>query len=113
MSEVYAAKPILPSAPSLQDVAAVTLTTEFGPAKHSAAAAAVQKDLLSSLDALSLSAGDATGKAPNSPMLGTLGRSPKRGSPGSNSGSLRRRNKSAPRNSYDDYEERTVPALRQ
>lgn len=112
MSEVYAAKPILPSAPSLQDVAAVTLTTELGPAKHSAAAA-VQKDLLSSLDALSLSAGDTTGKAPNSPMLGTLGRSPKRGSPGSNSGSLRRRNKSAPRNSYDDYEERTVPALRQ
>lgn len=104
MSDVYAAKPILPSAPSLQDVAA-TLTTELSPKPG-------PKDFLSSLDPMS---GDAhfMAKAPNSPMLGTLGRSPKRGSPGSNSGSLRRRNKSAPRNSYDDYEERTVPALRQ
>ncbi|EDW04673.1 GH19623 [Drosophila grimshawi] len=30
----------------------------------------------------------------------------------SRQGSLRRRNKSAPRNSYEDYEERAIPTLR-
>ncbi|KAG4074994.1 hypothetical protein HA402_014573 [Bradysia odoriphaga] len=52
--------------------------------------------------------------APNSPQLNQIGRSPYRDSSASNSrtGSLRRRNKSAPRSSYEDYEERAVPALR-
>lgn len=50
---------------------------------------------------------------PNSPQLNQIGRSPNRGSPTISNGSLRRRNKSAPRNSYEDYEERAVPALRQ
>lgn len=54
--------------------------------------------------------------APKSPQLNQIGRSPYRDSStasSSRTGSLRRRNKSAPRNSYEDYEERAVPALRQ
>ena len=48
---------------------------------------------------------------PGSPVMMHKGRSPMR-SPTS-TGSLRRRNKSAPRNSYEDYDERAIPTLRQ
>ncbi|XP_049547873.1 centrosomal protein of 104 kDa isoform X1 [Anopheles darlingi] len=45
----------------------------------------------------------------NSPLLSHKGRSPMR-SP-TNTGSLRRRNRSTPRNSYEDYDERAIPTL--
>lgn len=105
VSDVYAQKPSLPSPPSLQDVANSLIT---------------DSTLTSTLSPKSVHRENSSTdtKSPNqlnelrqSPQLNQLGMSPKRGSP--NTGSLRRRNKSAPRNSYEDYEERAIPALRQ
>ncbi|XP_012160566.1 centrosomal protein of 104 kDa isoform X2 [Ceratitis capitata] len=138
-SEVYASKPILPPAPSLQDVAQALAEAHYQTSTMSPKS--VQDDR-SSTDGCSLSGGAAL-SAPNvsvaqtntndsgslqanstlrkshddipiSPKL-SKGRSPSRHSSpmSSRQGSLRRRNKSAPRNSYEDYEERAVPALRQ
>lgn len=103
---MYAQKPVLPSPPSLQDVASTLTEPGFLSPKSN------QKETCS-IDSLSLSEPHASGKTPSSPLLNQIGRSPKRGSPTTSTGSLRRRNKSAPRNSYEDYEERAVPALRQ
>lgn len=142
-SEVYASKPILPPAPSLQDVAQALAEAHYQTSTMSPKS--VQDDR-SSLDGCSSSGGGGCGGTTNSapagiaqthandslslssnanlrkshddipvsPKLGK-GRSPSRHSSpmSSRQGSLRRRNKSAPRNSYEDYEERAVPALRQ
>ncbi|XP_036321654.1 centrosomal protein of 104 kDa isoform X2 [Rhagoletis pomonella] len=137
--EVYASKPILPPAPSLQDVAQALAeahyqTSTMSPKSlqddrsstdgccsssvggvHSATAAAAQHN---ANDGVSLQSNAALRKShddiPISPKLGK-GRSPSRHSSpmSSRQGSLRRRNKSAPRNSYEDYEERAIPTLRQ
>lgn len=101
VSNVYAQKPSLPSPPSLQDVAA-SLANEsvaFATALHSPKNVHCDTSVVEA-------------RSPKqSPQLNQIGMSPKRGSP--NTGSLRRRNKSASRTSYDDYDERAVPALRQ
>lgn len=101
ISNVYAQKPSLPSPPSLQDVA-TSLSNEsaaFATAIHSPKGVHCDTNVVEA-------------RSPKqSPQLNQIGFSPKRGSP--NTGSLRRRNKSAPRTSYDDYDERAVPALRQ
>lgn len=101
VSNVYAQKPTLPSPPSLQDVA-TSLANEsasFASTIHSPKSVHCDTSV-------------AEVKSPKqSPQLSQIGLSPKRGSP--NTGSMRRRNKSAPRTSYDDYDERAVPALRQ
>ncbi|XP_055901824.1 centrosomal protein of 104 kDa isoform X2 [Eupeodes corollae] len=128
-SEVYASKPTLPTAPSLQEVATALAEAHFTATMSPKSA---QEDK-SSTDGGSSGGGvgahstasdthstHSTGShrkshddIPNSPKL-NIGRSPSRGSPmSSHQGSLRRRNKSAPRNSYEDYEERAIPTLRQ
>lgn len=104
VSDLYAQKPPLPSPPSLQDVA-TTLSNDamFTPNPMPYASPQMVRRENSEI------------KSPNtlsehrqSPQVGT---SPKRGSP--NTGSLRRSNKSAPRSTFEDYEERAIPALRQ
>ncbi|XP_067620255.1 centrosomal protein of 104 kDa isoform X2 [Eurosta solidaginis] len=134
--EVYASKPILPPAPSLQDVAQALAEAHYQ--TNTMSPKSIQDDR-SSIDGCSsnsamgyggtLTANSATENVslqsnsslrkshddiPGSPKLGK-GRSPSRySSPmSSRQGSLRRRNKSAPRNSYEDYEERAIPTLRQ
>ncbi|XP_053957990.1 centrosomal protein of 104 kDa [Anastrepha ludens] len=135
--EVYASKPILPPAPSLQDVAQALAEAHYQTSTMSPKS--IQDDR-SSTDGCSSGGGAAistiSGTAqsntndnmplqsnttlrkshddiPVSPKLGK-GRSPSRHSSpmSSRQGSLRRRNKSAPRNSYEDYEERAIPTLR-
>lgn len=98
VSALYTQKPTLPPAPSLQDIA-----TKIGTRSLSRG---------SPLKAKNPTSDD---KKPQSiePTATTKGRSPIRGSSTPTSGSFRRRNKSAPRTSFEDYEERTVPALRQ
>lgn len=122
---VYAQKPVLPAAPSLQDVATAMLSTNSSSScapnssVSSAGAAGVPLDGCSATASTS-----STTMTPSSPMLGVgtaggsgghAGRSSsKRTSPTRSRGnSLHRRNKSAPRNSFEDYEERAVPALKQ
>lgn len=101
VSNVYAQKPTLPSPPSLQEVA-TSLANE--PSSFAAT--------IHSPKTLHCDTNVSDGRSPKqSPKFNQIGLSPKRGSP--NTGSLRRRNKSAPRTSYDDYDERAVPALRQ
>lgn len=105
VSDLYTQKPPLPSPPSLQDVASTlsndAMFTPVAPAPF-ASPQMVRRE-------------NSDIKSPNtlnehrqSPIIGA---SPKRGSP--NTGSLRRRNKSAPRSTFEDYEERAIPALRQ
>ena len=94
-SESYASKPILPPAPTLVEVANIlenqksTNEAEDSPGKTNAQ---FRYDDI-----------------PHSPQF-KVKSSPK-GSP--NTGSLRRRNKSAPRNVNYDYDDREIPALRQ
>lgn len=118
-SELYASKPSLPSPPSLQDVA----SSLSGETSGTPTPGAVKQLMSKPSDCESTpspsdnqsqpvaTAPAAKPVVPSSPNLNQLGRSPSRGSP--SMGSLRRRNKSAPRNSYEDYDERCVPALRQ
>ncbi|XP_055642781.1 centrosomal protein of 104 kDa isoform X2 [Toxorhynchites rutilus septentrionalis] len=129
-SELYASKPMLPSPPSLQDVASAlsetplpsvtevtkqqilhvttdsTTTNSSTPASSSGAMSKPQ-EATPSKSHHNLSRPD---DIPNSPLVSHKGRSPMR-SP-TNTGSLRRRNKSAPRNSYEDYDERAITTLR-
>lgn len=134
-SELYASKPSLPSPPSLQDVASALSETSL----PSVAEAVTKQHILlqDTTDSITnttnsttsgSSVAGASGKPqeatpskhshtlsrpediPNSPLLSHKGRSPMR-SP-TNTGSLRRRNKSAPRNSYEDYDERAISTLR-
>ncbi|XP_073821254.1 centrosomal protein of 104 kDa [Musca autumnalis] len=142
--EVYASKPILPVAPSLQDVAqalaeahmAATMSPKScqedksstdgnsstgggvtgggsGGGKHfQTSTSNKQTDHVSSLTAANLRRSH--DEIPMSPKL-NMRRSPSRHSSpmSSHQGSLRRRNKSAPRNSYEEYEDRAIPTLRQ
>lgn len=105
VSDLYTQKPSLPSPPSLQDVAS-TLASDVmfapPPPMPYASPQMVRRE-------------NSDVKSPNtltdhrtSPLIGS---SPRRGSP--MTGSLRRRNKSAPRSTFEDYEERAIPALRQ
>lgn len=123
-SELYTSKPTLPSAPSLQDVANVLMRNvieiPFDPPELKP-----PPDGANGLDLL-----DEGGKhqrkssltivrnhsedAPSSPLLNRLGRSPVPGSPSASSnGSIRRRNKSVPRNTYENYDDQAIPTLRQ
>ncbi|XP_059615922.1 centrosomal protein of 104 kDa isoform X2 [Phlebotomus argentipes] len=95
VSPVYISKPVLPSPPSLQEVAHLLLND---PKEQHSPKPPSQKS-------------EKQDEPYFSPQLSKIGRSPSRNSP-TNTGSLRRRNKSAPRNSYEDYEERTLPTLR-
>ncbi|KAM7354489.1 centrosomal protein of 104 kDa isoform 1-T1 [Cochliomyia hominivorax] len=135
--EVYASKPILPVAPSLQDVAqalaeahlAATMspksvqddksstdgnsstTTGLGNFSHNNHSNSISDNCISNLSAASLR--KSHDDIPMSPKL-NMRRSPSRHSSpmSSHQGSLRRRNKSAPRNSYEEYEDRAIPTLR-
>lgn len=135
--EVYASKPILPVAPSLQDVAqalaeahlAATMSPKSaqddksstdgnsstgipGNLSHHTNHSNSMSDNISTLSAASLR--KSHDEIPMSPKL-NMRRSPSRHSSpmSSHQGSLRRRNKSAPRNSYEEYEDRAIPTLRQ
>lgn len=95
-SETYAAKPILPPAPTLVEVANILESSkanggmpENSPEKSSTPYKCED--------------------VPHSPQFKY--RSSPKGSP--NTGSLRRRNKSAPRNTNYDYDDREIPTLRQ
>lgn len=112
VSELYTQKPSLPSPPSLQDVAS-TLSqandTMFVPLPQPPPTTAMP---FASPQMLRRESSDV--KSPNtlsdhraSPLIGS---SPK-SSP--LTGSLRRRNKSTPRSTFEDYEERAIPAMRQ
>ncbi|KAH8249202.1 hypothetical protein KR032_007184 [Drosophila birchii] len=133
--EVYAGgKPSLPAAPSLQEVAQALAEAEFSPKSM----ASLSLDEKSTTDGSQVQASNATAPAapasvpapaslqptptptlsgwrkshdelPQSPRLASRHSSPM----SSRQGSLRRRNKSVPRNSYEDYEERAIPTLRQ
>ncbi|XP_065358170.1 centrosomal protein of 104 kDa isoform X2 [Calliphora vicina] len=135
--EIYASKPILPVAPSLQDVAqalaeahlAATMSPKSvqddksstdgnsstgglgGNLSHTNHSNSIS-DNISTLSAASLR--KSHDEIPMSPKL-NMRRSPSRHSSpmSSHQGSLRRRNKSAPRNSYEEYEDRAIPTLRQ
>ncbi|XP_058059903.1 centrosomal protein of 104 kDa [Anopheles bellator] len=123
-SELYASKPSLPSPPSLQDVASALSSDATLPQAHhlhtQIAAAEVTDSTTTTASASSCtvkpegrssqqSLGRPEDYVQNSPLLSHKGRSPMR-SP-TNTGSLRRRNKSAPRSSYEDYDERAIPTL--
>uniref|UniRef100_A0A182LZ57 TOG domain-containing protein n=1 Tax=Anopheles culicifacies TaxID=139723 RepID=A0A182LZ57_9DIPT len=138
-SELYASKPTLPSPPSLQDVASALSGDSTLPHAHHLHTQVGQDGTKlptgdatdsttsnsTTTTASASSAGSSTVKADgrisqqsltrpeelaqSSPLLSHKGRSPMR-SP-TNTGSLRRRNKSAPRNSYEDYDERAIPTL--
>lgn len=105
VSDVYLQKPTLPPPPSLQDVAA-SLSNDLSLAA-ALSPIAVHREV-STTEPKSPKSPNKLHELRQSPLLGC---SPKRGSP--NTGSFRRRNKSAPRSSYEDYEERAIPALRQ
>ncbi|KAH8394182.1 hypothetical protein KR215_004258 [Drosophila sulfurigaster] len=128
--ETYAAgKPNLPPAPSLQDVAQALSDAHLNPGTKLSSSIGVSQDekpvnevsgsssnvecvgtLVASAAALHLHA-KSHDELPQSPRLPMASR---HSSPmSSRQGSLRRRNKSAPRNSYEDYEERAIPTLRQ
>ncbi|KAH8274069.1 hypothetical protein KR044_009876 [Drosophila immigrans] len=125
--EIYAAgKPNLPPAPSLQDVAHALSEATISPNTKQSSSTSASHDekavnevnsnaecvgaLVASAAALHLHA-KSHDELPQSPRLPTASR---HSSPmSSRQGSLRRRNKSAPRNSYEDYEERAIPTLRQ
>lgn len=121
VSDLYTQKPSLPSPPSLQDVASTLSNDAMFASSSSTIPFASPKmvrrensDIKSPiLQSVRRESSDI--KSPNtlsdhrtSPLIG---QSPKRGSP--NTGSLRRRNKSAPRSTFEEYEDRAIPALRQ
>ncbi|XP_037958255.1 centrosomal protein of 104 kDa isoform X2 [Teleopsis dalmanni] len=136
-SEIYSSKPVLPPAPSLQDVAQALAEAHFA-ATMSPKSAQDDKSSTDGGSSVGVVAGNTSlstnnsiandnlvahstaslrkshDEIPMSPKLNTR-RSPSRHSSpiSSHQGSLRRRNKSAPRNSYEDYEERAIPTLRQ
>lgn len=108
ISELYAQKPTLPSPPSLQDVAgALSSDTTFAAAVAVSSPQMVRRENSNSEVRSPNSATDAR----QSPQLNQhIGLSPRR-SP--NIGSMRRRNKSTPRSTFEDYDERAIPTLRQ
>ncbi|KRJ99174.1 centrosomal protein of 104 kDa isoform X1 [Drosophila yakuba] len=132
--EIYAGgKPSLPSAPSLQDVAQALAEATFSPKSMTSLSLEDKSSTDGSQpgnDNMVTAPGPAAAPAPAptalqaTPTLGgwrkshdELPQSPRlpsrHSSPmSSRQGSLRRRNKSVPRNSYEDYEERAIPTLR-
>lgn len=128
-SELYASKPTLPSPPSLQDVASALADSTLVPILDSNVIVKTEEEAVDEPVASSSKVPEVHQNKtapsphgsiltkhddpPNSPQLQPKGRSPNRGSPTTSTGSLRRRNKSVPRNSYEDYDERTIPTLRQ
>jgi len=119
--EVYAGgKPSLPPAPSLQDVAHALAEATISPKAISMQDEKTANDAASTSDSVGAIVASAAAlhlhakshdELPQSPRLPMASR---HSSPmSSRQGSLRRRNKSAPRNSYEDYEERAIPTLRQ
>lgn len=109
VTDLYAQKPALPSPPSLQDVASA-LTNDCGLTVALTSAASPQMPRRGSITS-EVRSPNQLNDVRQSPLLGqNIGFSPKR-SP--NTGSLRRRNKSVPRTTFEDYEERAIPALRQ
>ncbi|XP_055298769.1 centrosomal protein of 104 kDa isoform X2 [Sitodiplosis mosellana] len=104
VSDLYTQKPPLPSPPSLQDVAS-TLSND---AMFTPVAAPYASPQMVRRENSDIKSPNTLNEHRQSPIIGA---SPKRGSP--NTGSLRRRNKSAPRSTFEDYEERAIPALRQ
>ncbi|XP_032595240.1 centrosomal protein of 104 kDa isoform X1 [Drosophila grimshawi] len=116
--EIYAGgKPNLPLAPSLQDVAhALAEAVDNSPKRTPVDKLPMETvgndavaGVVASTAALHLHA-KSHDELPQSPRLPMASR---HSSPmSSRQGSLRRRNKSAPRNSYEDYEERAIPTLR-
>ncbi|XP_023163035.2 centrosomal protein of 104 kDa isoform X2 [Drosophila hydei] len=112
--EIYAGgKPSLPAAPSLQDVAHALADAVINPKCSSVQlekSPSNEVAIVAPVAALHLHA-KSHDELPQSPRLPMASR---HSSPmSSRQGSLRRRNKSAPRNSYEDYEERAIPTLRQ
>lgn len=96
-SDTYASKPILPQAPTLVEVANILENSKTnGHLEESPSTGRTNAQFKFE-------------EIPNSPQFKI--RSSPRGSP--NTGSLRRRNKSAPRNSNYDFDEREIPTLRQ
>lgn len=94
-SDTYASKPILPPAPTLVEVANILENAKInGQTEESPGKSTTQFKYE---------------EIPHSPQMKI--RSSPKGSP--NTGSLRRRNKSAPRNANYDYDEREIPTLRQ
>lgn len=94
VSPAFSTKPVLPSPPSLQNVAGMLMGMSNGgsPSKASSKGDGQSENVL------------------HSPQLSKLGRNSNRSSP---SGSLRRRNRSIPRNmNAEDHDERPFPALR-
>ncbi|KAL9875202.1 centrosomal protein of 104 kDa isoform 3-T3 [Glossina fuscipes fuscipes] len=135
--EVYASKLNLPPAPSLQEVAqalseahlSATMSpksfyddksstdggSSTGAGNISYLAANHSRSLSDQMCTLSVAAlRKSHDDIPMSPKP-NVRRSPSRHSSpmSSHQGSLRRRNKSAPRNSYEEYEDRAIPTLRQ
>lgn len=98
-SDTYAMKPQLPPAPTLVEVAKFIESSKNEPQVEEAAAASKP----------SILAQFKHEEIPQSPQLRR--KSSPRNSP--TTGSLRRRNKSAPRNSNYDHDEREIPTLRQ
>lgn len=108
ISQLYAQKPTLPSPPSLQDVAgALSNDSPFASAVATASPQMVRRENSAS----EVRSPNSMSESRQSPQLGHhIGLSPRR-SP--NIGSMRRRNKSTPRSTFEDYDERAIPALRQ
>lgn len=96
-SDSYSAKPILPNAPTLVEVANILENTKTN-GRLDESPSIVKSNTQFKFEDI-----------PNSPQFKV--RSSPKGSP--NTGSLRRRNKSAPRNANYDYDEREIPTLRQ
>ncbi|SPP82332.1 blast:Centrosomal protein of 104 kDa [Drosophila guanche] len=132
--EIYAGgKPSLPPAPSLQEVAHALAEAALSPksiasqddksstdgslgqASNESVVVVSAAPVATTAAALHATPSHATGwrkshdEIPQSPRLPSRHSSPMC----SRQGSLRRRNKSVPRNSYEDYEERAIPTLRQ
>lgn len=103
VSPAYSTKPTLPSAPSLQNVAGLLMAMNSNPFNGSTG----------SSPKVTRRGGGGEGDSQNvlhSPQLSKLGRNSNRSSP---CGSLRRRNRSIPRNmNSEDHEERSLPGLR-
>lgn len=116
-SELYTSKPTLPSPPSLQDVANVLMKNvieiPFLPLDGDHDILAVEESNHTQRKSSLSIMRNHSEETPSSPLLNRLVRSPNPGSPTpSSTGSLRRRNKSLPRNAYDDFDERALPTMR-
>lgn len=95
-SETYASKPILPPPPTLVEVANILESAKANGSESEPSPGRSNTQFRYE-------------EIPQSPQFKV--RSSPKGSP--NTGSLRRRNKSAPRNTNYDYDEREIPTLRQ